>query len=417
MNNLFLIIFCTLSISGFAQRSVYYRHLMYNHVSPCIALLGVHPIDERTAENTSHYIFKYDTQDRLKEIINKHYHTEKVHPLSSLGVYRVVFSYEKNREVRTFFDPNDRRITNDRQVFKEVYLLNRKGDKIQLNFYGLDDQPMESNWEIAEYQWEKNAKGIIERRYNLKGEEANLSPYFEFGTTRIETDKNGVPKRQYNLNEELEVIENKLGVASYQDQYDEKGNHVKYSYHDVNNDLVLNQWSFAVGEKVYDSIGNHVSLNLYDANGELIRSRDKYSNAYLKLASAPTKKDTVEIEKVSLGYLIALQELKPQLMDSILNDSLNKITIGYDRKLGKQFGRATVKTQMLDFATNWNKSGAKFPFRPQNEVIILDIYDRIATVKLISDNWVEYLQLIKLDGHWEIMNLIWQYKDVRRYGN
>jgi hypothetical protein len=36
-------------------------------------------------------------------------------------------------------------------------------------------------------------------------------------------------------------------------------------------------------------------------------------------------------------------------------------------------------------------------------------------VKLVSDNWVEYLHLIKLDGKWTLTNLIWQYKDINRY--
>jgi hypothetical protein len=134
-----------------------------------------------------------------------------------------------------------------------------------------------------------------------------------------------------------------------------------------------------------------------------------------KLSAIASQEDSLAIRKQSLGYLIALQELAPKLMDTVLNDSLNKITIGYNRKTGKQYGKATTKEQMIAFATNWNKSGTMFPFNPSNEVTILDIYNRIATVKLISDNWVEYLQLIKLDGHWEIMNLVWQYKDVRMY--
>ena len=81
----------------------------------------------------------------------------------------------------------------------------------------------------------------------------------------------------------------------------------------------------------------------------------------------------------------------------------------------KQIGRATTKAQMIEFAKTWNKTGTRFPFNPENKIKILDIYNRIATIKLISDNWIEYLQLIKLDGNWEIMNLIWQYRDIKMY--
>lgn len=177
----------------------------------------------------------------------------------------------------------------------------------------------------------------------------------------------------------------------------------------------MNQWNYAIGEKNYDTLGNHIELKLFDTKGGIIASRTIYSNASIKTSSTASTRDSLEIKKQSSGYLIALQNLKPGLMDSVLNDSLNKITIGYDRNQIKQFGKATTKKQMIEFAKDWNKSGTKFPFNPNNQMEILDIYNRIATVKLISDNWVEYLQLIKLDGKWEIVNLIWQYKDVNMY--
>lgn len=88
---------------------------------------------------------------------------------------------------------------------------------MQLNFYDLDNKPMESNWKITEYQWKKSEKYTIEKRCNLKKELVDLSPYFEFATTGILLDKNGTPKGHYNLNEKLEVTENDFGVASYQD--------------------------------------------------------------------------------------------------------------------------------------------------------------------------------------------------------
>jgi hypothetical protein len=81
----------------------------------------------------------------------------------------------------------------------------------------------------------------------------------------------------------------------------------------------------------------------------------------------------------------------------------------------KEVTKATTRKQMIAFAEDWNKSNSKFPVSPNNQVTILSIYDRIAYVKLISDNWVEYLHLIKLAEKWENINLIWQHKDASRY--
>ncbi|WP_159439387.1 nuclear transport factor 2 family protein [Tenacibaculum agarivorans] len=409
--------FSLISISCIAQNKKYFRQLMYNHVSPFIEIKGIHPIDQITASKTSHYVFKYNSSNKISEIINNHYHTEKVHPLASLGVYKVIFEYKEGKEIRTFYDPNNKRVSNDRGVYKEVFSLDQDNTKKRLNFYDLDDIPMESNWNITEYQWLKTKEYIVEKRYNLNSELTDLSPYFEFGITGIQINKQGFPKGHYNLDENLQPINNDDGVASYQDSYDTMGNHIKYTYHDKDDNLVLNQWNYAIGNKIYDSIGNTIKLDLYDADNNIISSRRIYSNATVKVNNIASKKDSLEITQKALGYLEALQKLKPELMNEVLNDSLNKITIGYDRFERKQYGRATTKKQMISFAKNWNKSGSRFPFNPKNQIKILDIYNRIASVKLISDNWVEYLQLIKLDGKWEIMNLIWQYRDVKRYGD
>lgn len=155
MKKLILILFLGISLSSIAQSTKYYRQLRYNHVSPFIEIAGIYPIEINTANKTSHYIFKYDTSGRVSEIINNHYHTEKVHPLASLGAYKVVFAYEDNKEIRIFYNPNNKRITNDRGVYKDTYLLDANNVKKQLNFYDLDDKTIESNWKITEYRWQQ----------------------------------------------------------------------------------------------------------------------------------------------------------------------------------------------------------------------------------------------------------------------
>jgi len=190
---------------------------------------------------------------------------------------------------------------------------------------------MESNWKISEYHWFKKRNMVVEKRYNLNGEAKNLSSYFEFGITGMLFRKDGSPIANYNLNEDLEIINNSGGVASYQDTYDKNGNHVKYTYHDVNNKLVINQFGLAIGMKEYDAVGNYIKQGHYDPNMKFLRGRDIASNQHVTLSKTALQKDTLEIKRISLGYLIALQELKPNLMNEVMNDSLNKVTIGYKR--------------------------------------------------------------------------------------
>jgi hypothetical protein len=403
---------------SFAQNDFavkYYRHLRYNHVSPHIPLKGIHEIDKHIAENTSHYVFKFDDHNRVVEIINNHYHSERRHPLASIGAYKTNISYSKTEETRTFFDKNDKRISNDREVYKEVFSLDKRGNKTQLKFYNLEDQPIESGWKIARYEWSQHKKWLVEKRYNLNNEPVNVSPYFAFGITGIKYGKSGNPQGHYNLNETYQITNNEIGVASYQDTYDAQGNHVRYTYHDQDNNLVKNQWGFAIGIKGYDENGNQILLSSFDQADSLIRERNIPNNISYAIAPNLPQKDSLEIKKIAVGYLVALQELDPALMERVMHKNLAKRTIGYDRAAKAETITETTYEQMLAFAVDWNKSGTKFPFNPNNQVTILDIYNRMATVKLVSDNWIEYLHLIKTNGQWEVINLLWLHKDANRY--
>ncbi|MEM6378286.1 MAG: nuclear transport factor 2 family protein [Bacteroidota bacterium] len=213
----------------------------------------------------------------------------------------------------------------------------------------------------------------------------------------------------------MEVINNASGIASYRDRYDWQGNHIEYSYYNANDRLTLNQWQFAIGKKSYDELGNHILLEQLDTQGELVRDRQVPNNASIELSPPASFQDSLDIKTQSLGYLKALQQMDATLMDQVMNDSLNKVTIGYNRDVRQEVARPTTRNQMIAFAKDWNKSNTKFPPVPNDQVKILGIYNRIVSVQLISDNWVEYLHLIKLNGKWKIINLIWQHKDISRY--
>lgn len=44
------------------------------------------------------------------------------------------------------------------------------------------------------------------------------------------------------------------------------------------------------------------------------------------------------------------------------------------------------------------------------EVVILDVYDNIASVKAIMHGWIDYLHLARIDDRWVIVNVLWDMK-------
>ncbi|WP_448566479.1 nuclear transport factor 2 family protein [Thalassotalea ganghwensis] len=400
---LFIGLLTFVSQSVLADQILYFGNIRYNHVSPHVEIKGVIPLTKEQATNRPHFIFTVDVQNRITSITDHSYNVVKRHHLASLGAYKTIINYEDAKEIRTFFDINNTPMANIKGVYKEVYSYDKNQFKQRLDFYDENDSPMESRWKISQYKWQEHNNLIIENRFNLKGEKQPLSPYFAFGTTAIEYDENGNPSKHFNIDSNLQVTNNEVGVAYYQDEYLESGLHTKYSYFDNTGRLVNNPWGFSYAVKHYDDLHNYHSVSRYNSDKELLPP------PRLNKTNSPISDiDEQEVLRVSRGYLEALQQLKPELMKEVMHEELSKHTIQTFAD-SKQKLRPTTYAQMINFAHNWNKDGTRFPPNPTNKVIILDSYNGMASVKLISDNWVEYLHLLKIEGKWKIKNLVWDY--------
>ncbi len=56
----------------------------------------------------------------------------------------------------------------------------------------------------------------------------------------------------------------------------------------------------------------------------------------------------------------------------------------------------------------WGKDTPKG--RQQKEVTILDVFGNAASVKAVMAEWIDYLQIAKVDGRWVIVNVLWEMK-------
>jgi hypothetical protein len=54
--------------------------------------------------------------------------------------------------------------------------------------------------------------------------------------------------------------------------------------------------------------------------------------------------------------------------------------------------------------------GARGPkeYSRDAEVRVLDVYDHIATVAVLSEPFMDYLHLARFGGRWLIVNVLWQ---------
>ncbi len=124
-----------------------------------------------------------------------------------------------------------------------------------------------------------------------------------------------------------------------------------------------------------------------------------------------TRQDSLEIKQAALDYIESQHQLKPEQFERSAHPRMVKRTFWTHKKTGKEYLRETFTDAMTLLAETYNAEGDKFPENPKKEVIILDVYDKTASVKLIADAWIDYMHIVKLNGKWQIVNVLWQFND------
>ena len=131
-------------------------------------------------------------------------------------------------------------------------------------------------------------------------------------------------------------------------------------------------------------------------------------------AQAADITDSQLIEGAVRDYIESQHKTDPARMERGLDPKLAKRTY-WQAADGSEFIMNTDYDMMVKVARTFNKDGTKFPAQPRVDINILDIDQRVATVKLSADEWIDYLHLYKNQrGEWKIVNVLWQYYDTTR---
>jgi len=119
--------------------------------------------------------------------------------------------------------------------------------------------------------------------------------------------------------------------------------------------------------------------------------------------TAAAARDRAAVEQVVADYYGSWFEGDPERMRSSLHPDLAKRSVEQDAA-GNPF-LDTIGTEYMVEATA-RGVGKKHP--AGHEVVILDIDQDLATVKVISTPYAEYLHLARFGGRWQIVNVLWR---------
>lgn len=132
------------------------------------------------------------------------------------------------------------------------------------------------------------------------------------------------------------------------------------------------------------------------------------------LAQAADASDNQLIEQAVRDYIESQHKPDPARMERALDPKLAKRTY-WQAADGSEFIMNTDQDTMVKVARTYNKDGTKFPAQPRVDIQILDVDQRVATVKLTADEWIDYMHLYKNQrSEWKIINVLWQYHDTAR---
>jgi hypothetical protein len=126
-------------------------------------------------------------------------------------------------------------------------------------------------------------------------------------------------------------------------------------------------------------------------------------------AQAQTAADSAAIRAAALDYAEGWYEGNADRMGRALHPELVKRIVVRDSTTGKSMVQGMGASVLVNSTRHgYGKETPKE--RQQKDVAILDIFSNAASAKVMMADWVDYMQLGKVDGRWVIVNVLWERK-------
>lgn len=134
---------------------------------------------------------------------------------------------------------------------------------------------------------------------------------------------------------------------------------------------------------------------------------------YLALALGPptlvaqSPADSAAIRAAALDYIEGWFAGDADRMTRALHPELVKRIMVTDPVTGRQLIDGMGASRLIEGTRR--KFGTEVPpEQRRTDVTILDAFGNAASVKVDAGPWVDYLHVVKFDGAWKILNVLWE---------
>jgi len=121
------------------------------------------------------------------------------------------------------------------------------------------------------------------------------------------------------------------------------------------------------------------------------------------------KKDVDAIKEAALGYMDIFYKADTLLAHKYLDKSLRKVGWRYiEDKKTYSGNRELPFDEVIKLALYFVEKPIPQDANTPREVDILEVNDKIAIAKVTAIWGIDYLNMVKLDDTWKIINIVWQ---------
>lgn len=124
---------------------------------------------------------------------------------------------------------------------------------------------------------------------------------------------------------------------------------------------------------------------------------------------AQTAADSAGIRTAALDYAEGWFEGNADRMARAVSPELVKRIVVRDTASGRDMIQGMGSTVLIN-STRRGFGRSTPADKQQKEVRIFDIYRGAAVARVTMTDWIDYLQLARIDGRWVIVNVLWERK-------
>ncbi|RRA98115.1 nuclear transport factor 2 family protein [Larkinella rosea] len=124
--------------------------------------------------------------------------------------------------------------------------------------------------------------------------------------------------------------------------------------------------------------------------------------------SAPAE-EIAGVRQACFNYIDTFYQADTTLAYASVHPTLQKRGFSFDQKAGSYSKQLEMPfPALIRLAKIWNKDGKRATATSPRKVEVLDMADKTATAKVTAVWGIDYLHLMKDNGRWMIVNVLWQ---------